>query len=309
MSALSKKPETAIAKRHHMFARMTMGEKIFDVVNILIMALFSIIILYPVLNAAAVSLSSDFYIYSGQVGMFPKGFNTFAYQKVLMAGSLWHAFGNSVFVAVFKCLFSLFMTCLAAYPLAFSKFYGKKIYTFMIMLTMWFSGGLVPTFMVMNRLGLVNNLWALVLLGMITAYNTVVLRSFFHSIPSSLIESAEMDGANEFRILFSIVIPLSKAALATIGLWVIVGAWNDFMHPLIYLKNYNDYTLQVVLRDVVLSNTAEQYGLQMGDDVANLVPDQIRNATIVFAMLPMLVVYPFLQKFFVKVVMIGSVKE
>ena len=303
MSDMSKRPQGAAVRRHHMFARMTTGEKTFDVINIIIMALFSIIILYPVLNVVAVSLSSDFYIYSGQVGMFPRGFNTFAYQKVLMASSLWHAFGNSVFVAVFKCLFSLLMTCFAAYPLAFSKFYGKKIYTFMIMLTMWFSGGLVPTFMVMSKLGLVNNLWALVLLGMITAYNTVVLRS------SSLIESAEMDGANEFRILFSIVIPLSKAALATIGLWVIVGAWNDFMNPLIYLKNYNDYTLQVVLRDVVLSNTAEQYGLQMGDDVANLVPDQIRNATIVFAMLPMLVVYPFLQKFFVKGVMIGSVKE
>ncbi len=284
------------------------GSRAFDLINGLVMLIFCLLILFPLLNVVSISLSGDGYVYRGAVSFYPKGLTGVAYRKVLGNIHLWRAFGNSVFVAGAGCVCSLVMTSLAAYPLAFAKFYGKKLYTFMIMLTMWFSGGLIPTFIVINRLGLVNSLWALIVVNLVTAYNTVVLRSFYASIPHSLIESAQLDGANEFTILLRIVTPLSKAALATIGLWIIVGHWNDFMNPLIYLKDYNSYTLQVVLRDIVLSSAAEQYGMQVDGDTANLVPEQIRNATIVFAMLPMLVIYPFLQRYFVKGVMIGSVK-
>ncbi len=285
------------------------GDIAFTVVNTLCMVLFCLAILYPVLNVVSVSLSKDSYVYSGAVTFYPKGFQTQSYKTVLTSYSLWRSFANSIFVSVVGTLLTLIFTSLAAYPLAFARFYGKKLYTFMIMLTMWFGGGLIPTFLVMSRLGLVGSLWSLIVLSLLGAYNIVVLRSAYHGIPASLIESAQLDGANDFRILVQIVTPLAKATLATIGLWSLVGHWNAFANPVIYLKDYSQYTLQVVLRDVVLSTNAEMYGITGSDDAANLIPEQIRNATIVVAMVPMLIVYPFLQRYFVKGTMIGSVKE
>ena len=290
--------------------RISSGDRAFVTINSLCMIIFCLIILFPVLNVIAVSFSSDQFVYNGSVTFYPKGFRTAAYDKVLSSTALWCSFGNSVFVAGAGTLFTLIFTSLAAYPMAFAKFYGKKIYTFMIMLTMWFGGGMIPTFLVMSRLGLVNSLWALIVLSLLGAYNIVVLRSAFHAIPKSLIESAQLDGANDFLILGKIVVPLSKATLATIGLWSLVGHWNAFTNPVIYLKDYSQYTLQVVLRDVVLASNAEMFGITGNEDQAlNIIPEQIRNATIVVAMVPMLIVYPFLQRYFVKGTMIGSVKE
>lgn len=289
--------------------RKTPAEQAFDVCNLLLMLLVCAAILFPVLNVLSVSLSGDQYIYTGSVTFYPRGFQLDSYYKVVSAPPLWRAFGNSVFVAMVSCVLSLIATSFAAYPLVFASFYGKKLYTFMMLLTMWFSGGLIPTFMVVNRLGLVNSLWALILVPLIGAYNVIILRSFYGSIPKSLVESARLDGANDFMILYRIITPLSKAALATIALWIIVGRWNDFMGPVIYIKDHVKYTLQVVLRDVVLASSYTEYGISPDGDTANLLPEQMRNATIVFAMLPMLVIYPFLQKYFVKGVMLGSVKE
>lgn len=285
------------------------GDITFSLVNGLAMILFCLLILFPVLNVVSVSLSADQYVYNGSVTLFPRGFRLSAYEKVISSTSLWISFGNSVYVTVLGTTLTLIFTSLAAYPMAFARFYGKKLYTFMIMLTMWFGGGMIPTFLVMNKLCLVNSLWALIVLSLLGAYNIVVLRSAFHSIPGSLIESAQLDGANDFIILGKIVVPLSKATLATIGLWTIVAHWNAFTNPVIYLKDYSQYTLQVVLRDVVLASNAEMFGITGGDDAANLLPEQVRNATIVVAMVPMLIVYPFLQRYFVKGTMIGSVKE
>ena len=289
--------------------RKTAGEITFTCINSAIMVLFSLMILFPVLNVIAVSFSTDRYVYAGAVTFYPKGFRTDAYATIFASSSLWTGFGNSVFVSIVGAAFTLFFTSLASYPLACCKFFGKKIYTFMIMLTMWFSGGMVPTFLVMSNLGMVNSLWSLIVLSLMGAYNIVVLRSAFNAIPKSLLESAGMDGANDFRILFTIVIPLSKATLATIGLWSLVGHWNEFTNPIIYLKDYSQYTLQVLLRDVVLSRNGEMFGIYSEDDVRHLTPEQIVNATIFVAMVPMLIVYPFLQRYFVKGTMIGSVKE
>lgn len=289
--------------------RRSGGDVAFTILNAFFMLLFCVIILYPVLNVISVSFSQDAYVYSGTVTFYPKGFQTQSYSTVLSSYSLWRSFANSIFVALAGTFFTLVFTSLAAYPMAFGKFYGKKLYVFMIMLTMWFGGGMIPTFLVMSKLGLVGSLWSLIVLSLLSAYNIVVLRSAYHGIPGSLIESAQLDGANDFRILLQIVTPLSKATLATIGLWSLVGHWNAFTNPVIYLKDYSQYTLQVVLRDVVLSTNAEMYGITGGDDAAHLIPEQIRNATIVVAMVPMLIIYPFLQRYFVKGTMIGSVKE
>lgn len=287
--------------------KRTKGDWTFTIINSAAMILFCVIILFPVLNVIAVSFSSDAYVYQGAVSIYPREFRTVAYKTVMESSQLWNSFGNSIFVAVVGTVCTLVMTSLAAYPMAFGKFYGKKLYVSMIMLTMWFNGGMIPTFLVMNKLELVGSLWSLIVLGLLSAYNIVVLRSAFHAIPKSLIESAQLDGANDFVILAKLVVPLSKATLATIGLWSLVGHWNAFTNPVIYLKDYSQYTLQVILRDVVLAANGEMYGIT--EDNSHLMPEQIRNATIVVAMVPMLVVYPFLQRYFVKGTMIGSVKE
>ena len=165
--------------------RHSAGDHTFVIINSLCMILFCVIILFPVLNVISVSFSSDQYVYNGSVTFYPKGFRTAAYDKVLTSAALWRSFGNSVFVALGGTFFTLIFTSLAAYPLAFGQFYGKKLYTFMIMLTMWFGGGMIPTFLVVSKLGLVNSLWSLIVLSLLGAYNIVVLRSAFHAARAS----------------------------------------------------------------------------------------------------------------------------
>jgi len=285
--------------------RETTGEKIFNFVNVVIMIFISLIVLLPLLNVVSVSISSDKYVAAAQVSFWPKGLNFDSYKTVLESEKLLRSFLNTVLVTVSSLVCSLIMTCLAAYPLAYGKFVGRRVITLLILLTMWFSGGMIPTYMVINKLGLVDNLISLILVPLVTAYHVVILRSFFTSIPSSLIESARIDGANDFTILVQVVIPLAKAALATIGLWIIVGRWNEFMNPILFLKDYKKYTMQIVLRDIVLASSAAQYDIV---DESKALAEQVRNATIVVTMLPVLIVYPFLQKYFVKGVMLGAVK-
>ena len=203
--------------------------------------------------------------------------------------------------------------CIAAYPLAFAHFYGKKIYTLLIMFTMWFQGGIVPLFLTMQGLGLYDSLWALIFNGLISAYNVVIIRSYFTSIPMSVIESARIDGANDFRILFRLVIPLSKPVLATVALWVIVGHWNDYMNPLILISSRANQTLQLQLKSLVLaaeSSTSNLATLSKSEAMKGVAAlnTQIKNGVLVVSMVPMIVIYPFIQRFFVSGVMLGSVK-
>lgn len=286
-------------------------EKAFDIVNMVLMALLCVAFLYPVLNVLAISLSSSSPILRGEVTFFPIDLNTSGYRDVLGNQHIWRAYANTIFVAGVGCVLSLAMTCLAAYPMAFGNFYGKKLYTYMIVFTMWFSGGLIPTYMVMSKLNLIDSHWALILNFLCAPYYVIVLKSFFQSIPESLIESAKLDGANDLVCMLKIVLPLSKPALATIALWIIVAHWNNFLSPLMYLNDRNLYTLQVVLHDIVLQASGAMYemsdAVQAGDG-SMTVPQQVQNAVIFVSMVPMLAVYPFVQKYFVKGVMLGSVK-
>ena len=182
----------------------------------------------------------------------------------------------------------------------------------MIMFTMWFSAGMIPSFMVVKTLGLVNNLASLVIVSLISAYNTIILRNYYESIPASLVESAYLDGANDFGVLAKIITPMAKPALAIIALWSVVGHWNDFFAPLIYINDTKKYTLQLVLRDIVLeASGTELYGMStttVEGSSHSAISEQTKNAVVFLAMVPMLVIYPFLQKYFVKGMMIGAVK-
>jgi len=269
------------------------------------------VFVFPVLNVLAISLSSSAPILRGEVSFFPIQLTFMGFETVLNNKYIWLAYRNTIFVAGVGTIIGVIMTCFAAYPLAYGNFYGKKIYTWMILFTMWFGGGLIPTFLVMQSLGLLNTHWALILNFLTPAFYVIILKSFFSSIPISLIESAKIDGANDFLCMFKIILPLSKPVLATISLWYIVAHWNSFLTPLIFLTDRTKFTLQIVLYDIVLQASGAMYdltGLTHAADGIMTIPQQVTHTVIVVAMVPMLIIYPFLQKYFVKGIMIGSIK-
>lgn len=295
------------------YMKPTRGEKTFNIFNVILLVALGVFFIYPVLNVLAISFSSSGPILRNQVAFYPVQFTTSAYIQILKNPSIYSAYGNTIFVAVIGCVLSLFATCIAAYPLAFCDFYGKKAYSMMLLIALWFSGGMIPTYLVMNSLHLTNSLWALIMNTLFSSYYIIILRSFFTgSIPMSLIESMRIDGANDFTILFRLVIPLSKAALATISLWIIVLHWNEFLPALMYLQDRSQYTLQMILQEIILEN---QGALAGASDAARInaegqmvISTQIQNAVIVVSIIPMVVIYPFLSKYFVKGIMLGAVK-
>lgn len=275
----------------------------------LILILFSLSVIVPFLNIISVSLSSAGPVARGEVTIYPIQFTLKPYKVVAQNDSIYQAYKNTLFVVILGTVSSLFMTMLAAYPMSKKTLPGRRWIMFMITLTMWFSGGMIPTFLVVRSVGLYNTLFALFVPGLISAFHVIVIRNFFETIPESLDESARIDGAGDFWILFRIYIPLSMPVLATVSLWLAVGLWNSFFAPLLYLAERSKYTLQVVLRDIVLANSAIAYGMEarVEDDVETF-PESIRNATILFSTIPILLVYPFLQKYFIKGVLVGAVK-
>lgn len=311
MTAVSLKQKKR--RREDDFIRRSRGEKIFSVCNTIFMLLLLVFLLYPVLNVISISVSNETQVMAANVTFYPIGYNPQAYTTIFKDHELWHSIGNTAFVAGVGCVMSLVALCIAAYPLAFAQFYGKKFYTMAIMITMWFQGGIVPMFLTMQSLGLYDTLWALIFNALISAYNVVIIRSYFVSIPISVVESARIDGANDFKILFRLVIPLSKPVLATVALWVIVGHWNDYMNPLILVSSTGNKTLQLELKSLVLaaeSSTSNLSTLSKSEAMKGVAAlnTQIKNAVLVVSMVPMIAIYPFIQRFFVSGVMLGSVK-
>lgn len=295
------------------FIKRSTGEKVFNVCNNILMALLLIFLLYPVLNVLAISMSSETEVMAANVTFYPIGFNPQGYTTILKDSELWGSIFNSAFVAFGGCALSLVALSIAAYPLAFAQFYGKKLYTIIILFTMWFQGGIVPLFLTIQKLGLYDSLWALIFNSLISAYNVVIVRSYFSSIPYSIVESARIDGADDFTILFRLIIPLSKPVLATVALWVIVGHWNDYMNPLILISSTKNQTLQLKLQSLVLAAESSTSNLStLSQSTAHkgvaALSTQIKNAVLVVSMIPMILIYPFIQRFFVSGVMLGSVK-
>jgi len=286
----------------------TRGERIFDAIVLTILVLFSLCIILPFMNLISISVSDEYAIMGGKVKIFPVGISLQSYIRVFQTQTITSAYMNTILVAVLGCAVSLVLTSMAAYPLAYGDFAGKRLYNAVVMITMWFSGGMIPSFIVMSKLGLVDSLLSLVFAALISAYNILILRTFFSSISISLVESARIDGANDFTVLFRIIMPLAKAGLATIGLWVFVAHWNDYMNPLLYLRSIEKYTLQLVLREMVLTSESSSL-VELIEGNRTALPEQLKHAAIVVAMLPVLAIYPFAQRYFVSGVLLGSVKE
>ena len=299
-------------KQHRDFIRRGAGARAFDAANWLFMLLMCAIFLYPLLNMMSISMSAPAAVLRADVTFYPKGLDLSSYKLIFENKDIWNSVLNSIFVALVGCLCSLLLTSLAAYPLAFGDFYGKKLFNFLILFTMWFNSGIIPIFLTIRQLGLHNSLWALIVNAMLTAYNVVIVRSYFQSVPISIVESARMDGANDFLILFRLILPLSKPVLATVSLWIIVGHWNDYLHSMLFLASRSKYTLQLVLKELVLNAESSIHNISVTSDTATsgaaTLGQQVRNGVLVVSMIPMVILYPFVQRFFISGVMLGSVK-
>ncbi|MCI9456620.1 MAG: carbohydrate ABC transporter permease [Oscillospiraceae bacterium] len=285
----------------------SLSAKVFTVVVHVTMIVVLIATLVPVIHVISISFSSSDAINRGLVSLWPVEFSLNAYNAIFETGRVVRAFGNSVYYTVLGTAINMLLTTMMAYPLSRTYLTFRKFYNVLILIPMFFGGGLIPTFLNIRDLGMYDTVWAIVLPGAISSWNLIIMRTFFMSLPIELEESAQLDGANEFTIFRKIILPLSMASLATITLFYAVGHWNSWFNAMIYFKNSSSYPLQTILRSIVIENQMSEE-IQM-DEIANPVSAEgIKYSTLVISMVPMMVVYPFVQKYFVKGVMIGSIK-
>ena len=288
--------------------KRTLAEKIFDTVNILILLVLALATLYPFLYTLTLSLSTPEAAKLPGLHLFPAEATLSSYEKVMNLDGLGRAFFNT-FVRTFLGIgLVLLATSMTAYPLSRSGFPHKKFLMRLYVFSMLFSGGLIPTYLVVRNLGLINTVWALVLPGAVSAFNMIIMRNFFQSIPEEIIDSAKIDGAGELRTYFSIILPLSVPVLAVVALWAGVGQWNAWFDAMIYIRDVDKQVLQTFVRRTVLDDS-DQLATQLELlNATNYSPETLKAATIMVATLPILFIYPFVQRFFVKGVMMGSVK-
>ena len=288
--------------------RKTMGERLFQVLILVLMVAVALVMLLPVWHVLMYSLSRADLALGGGLFLWPRGFSLNAYRVVLRDALIGGAYLNTIFVTVMGTFVNLVMTFLAAYPLSNRNLRWRKPIQYMIFFTMLFSGGLVPTYLLVRSLGLLDSLWSLIIPSAVSAYNIFVMRNFIESLPDSLPESARIDGASELTILLRIVVPLSKSAMAVLGLMYAVGHWNAWFNCIIYIKTTARYTLQPILRQILFTLGSTSYFGFDPEMSASAMSELVSMAVVVVATLPIIMVYPFLQKYFIKGVMLGAVK-
>ena len=279
-----------------------------DIIIYLFLLFMIVVTLYPVIYIFSTSVSSTVSVMKNEVIFLPKGFSLGAYRQVFKNDSIWTGYRNSIFLLIVGTAINVIMNILAAYPLSRRGFCFRRSFMLMILFTMFFSGGMIPTYLVVDGLNLTDTLWGLIIPTAVSAYNVIIMRSFFENIPESLEEAVKIDGGNDLDILLKIFIPLSKPVIAVIALYYGVGHWNGFTQALIYIRDRVKFPLQVILRELLLQDKVRD--MVEVSDVGDMLgaTRSIQYATIVVSIVPMLIVYPFLQKYFVKGVMIGAVK-
>ena len=288
------------------------GEQVFDVFNVILMAIVAAVMILPMLHVLSVSLSEGSESIKGGFFFYPHGFNLKGYETVFKDPLLIRSYGNTILYVIGNTVLTLFFTALTAYPLSIPGFRLKIPVTVFLTITMFISGGTIPTYMLMRNMGLINSVWVMMLPFCVGAYNVILFRTFFTGIPAALREAAIIDGASEVTVLFRIIFPLSKAIFATIGLFTLVAKWNDWFSALIYLNRETMYPLQMILRKILFNTDQAMKNLdpvtrQMfsGNEVT---AQNVKMAAIIITTLPILCVYPFIQKYFVKGVFVGTIK-
>lgn len=288
-------------------------DTVFDAANLLIMLALLVIFTWPLWFVLIASISDPAQVWQGNVILLPKKITLDAYKEVLNYKTIWIGYRNTIIYTVLGTSINMVLTVCGAYPLSRKDFVSKKFFTIMFMITMYFSGGLIPSYLVVNKLNLINTVWAMVIPNAVSVFNIIITRTYFmNSIPDELLEASQIDGANNVQYLFKVVLPLSKPILAVIMLFYAVGHWNDFYSALIYINSQELMPLQSVLRKILMS---AQMTLQI---TSSMSPDEIMRKTqlaqtlkyssIIISTIPVLCLYPLVQKHFVKGIMIGSVK-
>lgn len=283
------------------------GERLYTFIVYGLLTLFCLMIVIPLLHIISGSFSDPIALLKGQVGLLPKGFTLSMYETVFKDKEIWQGYWNTIVYTVIGTFISVALTACGAYPLSRKDFFGRNVIMLLFAFTMFFTGGMIPTYLLVKQLKMLNTMWALVLPSAVSTYNLIIMRTFFEtSIPGELAESASLDGCNDLGIFFRIVIPLAAPIFAVMVLFYGVAQWNSWFPALLYISNRSLYPLQMVLREVLIQSDVSNMAGSMGD--VEIIGDGLKYATMVVATLPIMCLYPFLQKYFVKGVMIGAVK-
>jgi len=288
--------------------KSTLGDRLFNCFNVLFMTVFCVAAIYPFLYLLARSFSAPEANFN-KITIIPQGFELDNYMRVFKNSDIGIGFFNAIMRTVVGTFVMLVFMTLAAYPLSKKYFPHRGFWTGFIVITMFFGGGMIPSYLNIKRLGLIDSMWAMIIPGAINTYNMIIMRNFFMSLPEALEEAARIDGASDTRVLLQIVLPMSMPIIATVALWSMVGHWNAWFDCLIYITDPSKQVLQVVMRRIVLEGSAQMLNPNAAEFAGQIVnAENIKAATIIVATLPIVMVYPFLQKYFVKGMMVGSLK-
>lgn len=295
--------------------KSTTEDKIFDIVSICFFCLVLVVVLYPLYFVVIASISDPYKVLAGEVVLVPKGVTLDAYKEIFKNKEIWVGYKNSILYTVVGTILNISLTMLIAFPLSRKYFSGRKVITIILLITMYFSGGMIPTYLLIKSLHLRNTFWVMIFLGAVSAYNVIIARTFLETnIPPELEEAADIDGCSKTGFFFRFVLPLSKSILAVLVLYYAVAHWNEYMRALIYLDDTSRYPLQLVIRSILMEtqakavDTAANSGELMDMYYRIKLAEAMKYGIIIISTLPTLLIYPFIQKHFVKGVMIGSVK-
>ena len=295
----------------------TLADKVFLKINYIFLILSLLIVLYPLIYIISASISDPNLVNSGEMWLFPKGVTWEGYQTILNNDSIWRGYGNTIFYTTLGTLINLIVTLPCAYALSRKDLYGRNVFMTFLLITMFVSGGLIPGYLLVKNLGMLNTVWALVLPGAVSVYNLIVTRTFFETtIPREMEEAAIIDGCSDFKMFTKIILPLSMPIIAVMALFYGVGHWNSYFSALIYLSDKTKYPLQMVLREILVLQDMSSNSINgnMSSDMAAMMHSKqqlaqvIKYGVMIVSTLPVIIIYPFLQKYFVKGMMIGSVK-
>ena len=280
----------------------------FDVINVIFLAAVAAVTILPFIYVLACSFATEKEILEKPFFIIPSEFQFESYKYIFSSATLPRAFVNTVYITIVGTIIALFFNITLAYPLAKQRIMGRNVILSLITFTLVFGGGMIPTFLVVKGLGLIDSLWSLMLPGAISTWNLIIIKNFFQGIPAELEEAAKIDGAGDMRVLWQIVLPLSKPMLATFALFYAVGFWNSYTSALLYINDLDKWTLQIMLRQIIMLANGAIDGSEFDETVARPPSESVQMAVIVFGTLPILCVYPFLQKHFTKGVMVGAIK-
>lgn len=291
--------------------KQTASDKVFQVVNVIFLVLILAIVLYPLIFVLSASVSEPEFLLKGEVWLLPKGLTLDSYRRVFKNQDILRGYANTIKYTVIGTTINVLMTIAAAYPLSRKDFYGRNVITGMLVFTMFFSGGLIPRFLLVRDLGLYNSMWALILPGAVSVWNITIMRTFFQtSVPYEIQEAAMIDGCSNLKILTNIVLPLSMPIITVMVMFYSVGHWNAYFNALIYLTERAKYPLQVILREILIQDNMGEMASFVDEGIIRqmMLAEGLKYAVVVVANIPVLMIYPIIQKHFTKGMMVGGLK-